>query len=162
MQNEICPQEAAVLKSARSGQWEASLSAHLDSCPHCREAVSIAAWMQPLADTLAKHRPLPDPDLLWIKSQLFGRQEAADRAFQPLHLGDTLARSIVGAFAASWLALSWPRMLSYVAGLWNESGAAGSLEQSSGNPWPITLLSVAAALALVGVVRVVQPLLTRD
>jgi hypothetical protein len=161
MQNETCPQEAAVLKAERSGQWEASLAAHFDSCPHCREAVSIAAWMQPLAAT-AKHRPLPDPDLLWIKSRLFGRQEAADRAFQPLYLGDTLARALVGAFAAAWLALSWPSMVSYLAGLWNESGAAGSIVVSSGNPWPVTLLSVAAALALVAVVRVVQPLLTRD
>lgn len=162
MQNETCPHEAAVLQAERSGQWEASLSAHFDSCPHCREAARIAGWMQSLAVTPAKHRPLPDADLMWIKSRLFGQQAAADRALQPLYLGDTLARSIVGAFAAAWLALSWPSMQAYGVGLWNASGAAGSLAQSTANPWPTTLLSVAAALALVAVVRVIHPLLTRD
>jgi len=162
MQNETCPHEAAVLKAERSGQWEASLSAHFDSCPPCREAVRIAGWMQTLAASPSQHRPLPDPDLMWIKSRLFARQAAEDRALQPLILGDTLARAIVGAFAAAWLALSWPGMQSYLVGLWNESGATQSLAPSTTNPWPITLISVAAALALVGVVRVVHPLLTRN
>ena len=162
MQNETCPHEAAVLQAERSGQWEASLTAHFDSCPHCREAVRIAGWMQTLAATPLERRPLPDPDLLWIKSRLFGQQAAAERALQPLYLGDTLARAIVGAFAAAWLALSWPSMQSYMVRLWNESGVSGGLVQSSVNPWPITLLSVAAALALVAVVRFVHPRLTRD
>jgi hypothetical protein len=162
MPNEICPHEAAVLEAGRSGRWEASLRAHFDSCPHCREAVRIAGWMQTLAATTVKHHSLPDPDLLWIKSRLFGRQEAADRASQPLVLGDMLARAIVGAFAAAWLALSWPGMQSYLVGWWNESGATQGLVQSTANPWPITLLSVSAALVLLGVVRVVYPLLTRD
>jgi hypothetical protein len=162
MPNETCPHEAAVLRAERSGQGEASLTAHVDSCPHCREAARIAGWMQTLAATAAKHRALPDPDLLWIKSRLFGQQAAIDRALQPLFLGDTLARAIVGAFAAAWLALSWPNMQSYLAGLWNASGAPERLVLSAANPWPITLISVAAALALLGVVRVVYPLLTRD
>jgi hypothetical protein len=161
MQNQTCPHEAAVLEARRSGQWAASLSAHFDSCPHCREAARLASWVRTLAE-IPVHRPLPDPDLLWIKSRLFSRQAAVDRAMQPLVLGDTLARAVVGAFAAAWLALSWPGMLGYAARLWNESGATGGVAQSSANPWPITLVSVAAALVLVGIVRVVHPLLTRD
>jgi predicted anti-sigma-YlaC factor YlaD len=161
MQNETCPNETAVLEAERSGRWEASLAAHFESCPHCREAVRVAGWMVSMAAATAKHRPLPDPDLLWIKSQLFARQEAADRALQPLYLGETLARALVGAFAAAWLALSWPSMMSYLAGLWGQSGGT-ALAQSSANPWPVTLISVGAALALVGIVRIVHPLLTRE
>ncbi len=162
MQNETCAYEAEAIEAERTGDWKDSLSAHFDACPHCREAVRVAGWMQTLAATTAKHRPLPDAELLWIKSQLFARQEAADRAFQPLYLGDMLARALVGAFAAAWLALSWPSMMAYLAGLWSEPRTAGILGQSSANPWPVTLASVAAALALMAIVRLIHPLLTRD
>jgi hypothetical protein len=162
MQNEICSHEAEVIKAQRSGRWENSLAAHYDSCPHCREAVRVAGWMQTLAATTAKHRALPDPELLWIKSRLFGRQAAAERALQPLWVGDTLARAIVGAFATAWLALSWPSMHAYVAGLLNGPGVTESVVQSAANPWTVTLISVVAAVAMLAVVRVVHPLLTRE
>jgi hypothetical protein len=161
MRNEPCPHEEAVLEARKTDQWEDPLKTHAASCAECREAVRIAGWMQTLAATAAERRPLPDADLLWIKARLFARQAAEDRAMQPLILGDMLARAIVGAFAAAWLALSWPGMQSYLLGLWNASGP-GSLAEASVNPWPITLVSAGAALALLGIVRVVHPLLTRN
>lgn len=162
MQSEMCPQESAVIQANRSGQWEDSLAAHVNGCPHCREAVRIGGWMQKLAAGVLRHRPLPDPDLLWIKSQLFSRQAAADRAFQPLWVGETLARAVVGAFAAAWLAMSWPTVQAYLVGMLTQSGGMGSLAESPGSPWPITAVSLAATLALVVFARYVHPRLTRD
>jgi hypothetical protein len=162
MQLESCPQETAVVRANRSGRWEDSLAAHFKGCANCREAVRIAGWMQNLAVAAPQRRALPDPELLWIKSQLFGRQEAADRAFQPLWLGETLARAVVGAFAAAWLALSWPTIQAYLIEALTQSGGAANLRQSTGSPWLITAASLAAALALLVFARYVHPRLTRD
>jgi hypothetical protein len=162
MPDPICLHEAAAIEAQRSGEWEDALAAHFESCPHCREAVRIASWMETLAATTAAHRTLPDPDLLWIKSRLFERQAAADRVLQPLLVGDTVARSVVGAFAAAWLALSWPSMQSYVIAWLNGIGGGESIVQSAANPWSVTLVSVLAAAAMLLVVRVVHPMLTRE
>jgi hypothetical protein len=162
MQAEICPQETAAVRAQRSGQWEPALTAHVDGCPGCREAVRISGWMQNLAAGASQRRALPDPELLWIKSQLFGRQAQADRAYQPLWIGETLARAVVGAFAAAWLALSWPTIQAFVIGALTQSGGTENLLRPAGSPWPITLASLAVALALVGAVRYVHPRLTRD
>ena len=162
MRPETCPRETEAVRAGRSGRSDASIAAHVEGCPLCREAVRIAGWMQQLAAGALHHRVLPDPELLWIKSQLFGRQEAVDRAFQPLWLGETLARAVVGAFAAAWLALSWPTIQAYLIGALTQSGAAENLLHSSGSPWPITFISLAVALGLMAVVRVMYPRLTRD
>jgi hypothetical protein len=116
--------------------------------------------MQTLEATTARHRTLPDVDLIWIKSQLFGRQAEVERTLHRLYLSDTLARAVVGAFAAFWLALSWPGMQSFVLGLW--TGTGGSEIFTAANPWPTTLISMAAALLAVVVVRLVHPIITRD
>lgn len=162
MEQQTCSRESAALQADRSGQWEDSLARHFESCPLCREAVQTGNWMNSLFTATPSHRPLPDADLVWIKARLFGRQEAADRAMQPLLVGETLARAIVGAFAATWLALSWPSMQSYLGDLLTQTGTAESITGSSTNPWPITLLSMAAAFVFVGIARFVYPLLTRD
>lgn len=159
---ETCPRENEAVLASRSDQLDESLAAHVENCPHCREAVRIAAWMQNLAAETPRQRPLPDAELLWIKSQLFGRQEAADRVWQPLWVGETLARAVVGAFAAAWLALSWPTIQGYLVGSLTSPTAASSLSYSTGNPWPITAASVAVALGLLAFVRYLYPLLTRD
>jgi hypothetical protein len=117
--------------------------------------------MQNLAAAVPQRRGLPDPELLWIKSQLFGRLEAADRAYQPLWVVETLARAVVGAFAAAWLALSWPSIQAYLLAALTQSGGV-ALPQSAGSPWPITAASLAVALALVAFARYVHPRLTRD
>jgi hypothetical protein len=158
----MCPQETAAIQAKQSGQWDDSLAAHVSGCPHCRDAMRIGGWMRKLAAGAMQHRPLPDPELLWIKSQLFGRQAAADRALQPLWVGETLARAVVGAFAAAWLAMSWPAIQAYLVGMLAQSGGVGDLAQSPGSPWPITAASLAAALALAAFARFVHPRLTRD
>lgn len=159
---EACPQEAAVLAANRSGHWQDSLAVHFGTCPRCREAVRIGGWMQTLAAASPRHRPLPDPELLWIKSRLFGQHAATVRAFEPLLWGDTLARALVGAFAAAWLALNWPRMQDYLVGLWIEGFGAESLLQASGNPWPLTFASLVVASALAALVLALLPRLTRN
>ncbi len=162
MQPEMCPQEMAAIQAKRSGQWDDSLEAHVRDCPHCGESLRISGWMQKLATGVMQHRALPDPELLWIKSQLFSRQAAAYRAFQPLWVGETLARAVVGAFAAAWLAMSWPDVQAYLVGMLTQSAGAANFVQSPGSPWPITVASLAVALALGAFARYVHPKLTRD
>jgi hypothetical protein len=161
MRNESCPQEIAVVAAKRSGQWADSLAAHVESCPRCRETIRINGWMQTLASAVPKHRPLPDADLLWIKSTLFSRQAAADRAWGPLDVGGTLARAVVGALAAAWLALNWPVAQGHLPRLWAQLAERDTLAQLSTSPWPLTLASIVVAGALAAVALAVYPLLSR-
>jgi hypothetical protein len=79
---------------------------------HDQESERIATWMQQLANDPSEQtrRPLPDPDLLWMKAQLLDRQAEMNRALNPVGWCETVARILVG-FAICWLALGWTKLL---------------------------------------------------
>jgi hypothetical protein len=64
----------------------------------------VAAWMRQLSidPPERSHRPLPDPDLVWMKAQLLDRQAAKERALRLVRWFETMARILV-VFAAYWL-----------------------------------------------------------
>jgi hypothetical protein len=64
----------------------------------------VATWMRRLSSDPPERsdRPLPDPDLLWMKAQLLDRQAARERSLKHVRWFETVARLLV-AFAAYWL-----------------------------------------------------------
>src|SRR4029453_400283 len=64
-----CPQEAHVLHAATENAWTDALRAHVVSCESCAAAAGVAPFMAHLAGVEVP-RSLPDPTLLWIRSQL--------------------------------------------------------------------------------------------
>jgi len=75
-------------------------------------AAPAARWMRQLAnDPLERsHRPLPDPDLLWMKAQLLNRQAVAERSLRVVRWFETVARVLAG-FAACCIAIVLARVL---------------------------------------------------
>jgi hypothetical protein len=107
----------------------------------------MAAWMRQLSmdPPERSHRPLPDPDLLWMKAQLLDRQAARERSLKPVRWFETAARILV-AVAAYWLGSALANAL-----------AVPALKFL--NP---TLLSLAASIVLVAVSMLAFPIWSED
>jgi uncharacterized membrane protein YfcA len=104
----------------------------------------MAAWMRQLAnDPLERsHRPLPDPDLLWMKAQLLNRQAAAERSLRVVRWFETLFRVLAG-FAASLMAVGIAKGLHLLP-----IGLLTSTQNQTAASLAIAVLLVAASLVL--------------
>jgi len=103
-----CPQEASVVKAARTGQWDDVLEAHAAACPACGEAALVSNSLRAIALETEGHKPLPDPYLVWLKASLTERQAASQRASKPWDLAEALGHCIVAVVLAGWLLGEWP------------------------------------------------------
>jgi hypothetical protein len=65
---------------------------------------SMATWMRQLSmdPPERSHRPLPDPDLIWMKAQLLDRQASGERSMKLVRWFETASRILV-VLAAYWL-----------------------------------------------------------
>jgi hypothetical protein len=107
----------------------------------------MVTWMRQLSNDPPErsHRPLPDPDLLWMKAQLLDRQAARERSLKRVRWIETMARILV-AFAAYWL-----------AGALAKSEVVPALKFL--NP---TLLSLGVSIVVVTVMMLAFPIWSED
>jgi hypothetical protein len=107
----------------------------------------MATWIRHLSiDPQERaHRPLPDPDLLWMKAQLLDRQAARERSLKPVRWFETAARILV-AFAAYWVGSALANALAVPA-------------LKSLNP---TLLSLAVSVVMVAVTMLAFPIWSEE
>ncbi len=111
------------------------------------ESDPMATWMRQLSNDPPErsHRPLPDPDLLWMKARLLNRQAATERSLKFVRWFETIARILV-ALAAYWLAIGLVNVL-------------GIPEMKFLNP---TLVSLAVSIVLVAVAMLAFPIWSED
>jgi hypothetical protein len=102
-----CSQEDAVVRAARSGQWEDSLKTHVDECRVCREVAQATQWMQRLAGRFEEGRPLPDPGLMWLRAQIMEDHAIKERGLRTLRLAGTVAQGGLALAAAVWATWNW-------------------------------------------------------
>jgi hypothetical protein len=107
----------------------------------------MVTWMRNLSNDAPErsHRPLPDPDLIWLKAQLLDRQAGRARSLKVVRWCDTAAR-ILAAFAAYWLGIALANAL-----------VVPTLK--SLNP---TLLSLSVSVVLVTVTMLAFPIWSED
>lgn len=112
---------------------------------------ATVAWMHQLASDPRErsHRPLPDPDLLWMKAQLLNRQAAAERSLRVVRWFETVSRVLAG-FAVAWMAVGIAKGLNIPA-----FGFLSSIQNQ-------TVASLAVALALLAAAFVVFPIWSED
>ena len=112
-----CAHEAAVERAARArtpdAAADASIRAHLASCPACRETFEVVSVMTRFgADTehLAVSRDMPDPSRIWWRARLLQRWEAETRATAPLDIMQRV--EVIGGLVAAIVLLitMWPEM----------------------------------------------------
>lgn len=97
-----CSYENQILDAARTGKWTPELRQHWSDCPSCSEAVLVAEFLNAQAEP-----EVPAAGLVWFKSELRRRQDAMDRAMQPLRWAERaviLAGIVVGLASLAWTA----------------------------------------------------------
>src|SRR5262249_32630538 len=114
----ICRLEPDVIRAAASGEWTASLRAHVESCADCAAAAEVGPeagagaagaaaagggrWREQSARLAARDHTPPDPAVLWLKAKLMQSNTMMHRVALPitrLQIGSYLA------VAACWAAL---------------------------------------------------------
>ncbi len=98
-----CPQEASVLRAARTGQWDEALEAHAAACPACGEVALVSGSLRTFALETEGHNRLPDPYLVWLKAKLTERQVASQRASKPWDMAEALGQCVVAVALVGWL-----------------------------------------------------------
>lgn len=137
-----CAFEMEIVHAARKGSLEEWMQTHVASCPFCADAVAIDRFLNRMADDATAGRKLPDPSLLWLKSQFMQRRAAEEQALRPLAI---VQRVGLFAVALGWAALivaKWPAL----AGLLTSGRTAGDLVATlvAGGPSTTTIALVAA------------------
>ncbi len=98
-----CPQEASVLRAARTGQWDDALEAHAVECPACGEIALVGDSLRTFALETEDRKCLLDPYLVWLKAKLTERQVAGQRASKPWDMAEPLGQCVVAVVLAGWL-----------------------------------------------------------
>lgn len=122
-----CEYEARVIRSARSGFWDAALEQHVASCRACSEAAFAARVLNEmrLADEAQAH--IPDSGLMWCKAQLLAKREAGERATQPISWIERFAYALAVVGVTSACAWKWQAITRWLAAFGRtgiESGSA--------------------------------------
>jgi hypothetical protein len=111
-----CPHETDVLDLVAIDQWpqraEATLQAHVASCPLCAEVASIATAVREWG-TAEDIPRMPESSVVWHRAQVRARAQAAHAAFRPVWLAQGFAViALIVALVwmgpgASWYASVW-------------------------------------------------------
>jgi hypothetical protein len=147
MKLETCPQEEAVARAARTGNWEASLTTHADACPICRGIMQTSSWMQVLAHSPERNLPLPDASLLWWSAQLSEKQANAERPHEVLDWMVLVSVVVPCLGLAAWLAWN-----SYAIPGWIAWWIVGMQSWMTTYTAPIYVLSVSGILGLIALI----------
>lgn len=153
-----CEDESRVIEAARSDRWDAGLRRHVSQCETCGGAALAARLLNEMRAADEAEPRIPDAGLVWWKAQLLARQEAAERATQPINFVERLAYfwvalGVGGACVWQWPAIrAWLEALgSYVSGPF--SAAISSWASTSAYvQGPGLLLAVSAGIFLAFVV----------
>ncbi|HZE88412.1 MAG TPA: hypothetical protein VE404_02625 [Verrucomicrobiae bacterium] len=99
-----CDLEDAVLRAAKLGRFTGELREHARTCALCADVALAASFMSSESAATAEH-PLPDGALVYWKSQLRAKREAAARATRPILLVEQAAWAcaiVVAGAVAMW------------------------------------------------------------
>jgi hypothetical protein len=80
MSTEPCRHDAAIIRAARTGDWNAELRAHLDACADCRQTTALVEQLVVLAAVTAAAAPPPrSPHVPWLRAEYARRARARTR-----------------------------------------------------------------------------------
>ena len=150
-----CPQEAAVWKAVRAGEWPEALATHAAGCAPCRGIVQAAQWMQSLAQTPEKNLAVPDANLIWWRAQLADRRAKTEKTQGVEEWLAFVSGAIVPLGLAAWVAWNWYGIQSAAGGLL--MGLAPQFSLAA-----VPLAALAPALLFLGAISLAYPLLVRE
>ena len=106
-----CEREQAVTEMLQSGHWpeacDPGLRIHVENCAVCSEVVQVAQLLREEHASLSADMKLPDAGLVWWKSQLRARREAAHIATRPIALAEKFALACGLACLSAFMVWKW-------------------------------------------------------
>ena len=112
-----CPHEQDLLDATAANRWpdrvDPSLREHVAGCSLCSDVVEIAVAFLEDRDTAHAEAKVPPAAVVWWRSQIRAREEAARIAARPIALVQTIATVCVAvvSLAVAPTASSWVRAL---------------------------------------------------
>jgi len=135
-----CSAQPDILTAAADGrELPAALSAHLASCPSCREQVDAVVFMRGLAAAPDAAHALPDPAVIWWKAQLLRRWQAERAASAPIERMRWVELAAGFASLAAFLVWQWQSLVNLVARAIPAGVAAASAAPQGASSMPIVL-----------------------
>jgi hypothetical protein len=127
----ICRFERDTIAAAESGQWTDALREHARTCADCAAAASVSPWMDRLGRTDERQHKLPDPSVVWLKSQILRGSMGVERASRQITVIQMISYVGVAAAWAAFLSWKWPSIQAWISG-WSPQdiashAAAGSV-----------------------------------
>jgi hypothetical protein len=112
-----CPREQDVLDAAAAKRWpdrvDAALRDHVAACAICADVVEIAVAFLDDRECAHAEAPVPPAAVVWWRSQIRAREEAARMAVRPIALVQAVATICVAlvSIAVAPAASAWVRSL---------------------------------------------------
>ena len=103
-----CLREPDVLDALASRRWpnrDPAIAAHIDACAVCADLVQVASALQTGQELAGSDTTIPPAEVVWWRSQVRARSEAARLAARPIWIVQTLGATAALATAAALLAL---------------------------------------------------------
>lgn len=155
-----CHQEPHVRLAAAEGVWSESLRAHVQSCPDCAAAASVAPFLTRFSRVNIREQALPDPNVIWIKAQILGASSAVERVTRPLNIVQLLGYLSVAAGWAAVLTWKWSDLQRWILTLTPSQLAASA--SGSGGVLSATFLFTVVILASMTVMLALHTILAEE
>jgi hypothetical protein len=140
--HQSCPHEDAIARAAASGEWSEELRAHRDGCLTCAELTLVTAALATDAEELlGDTRPLPDPDLIWVRAQLEEREEILKKATRGIAIVQRVAIAAVAAVLLAFAPTIW-QAVSATATALQASAPALDVPRAAGSPLLVIVMSM--------------------
>lgn len=111
----MCEREREIVVALANGALHEELQSHVASCTDCQDAALVAGF---LSSELVEVE-VPAGGLVWFKSQIRLRREAAERAELPLVWGNRIAAALAAGgmiWASIWVASAGPLLAATLIG----------------------------------------------
>jgi len=105
-----CQSEKPILRESRLGLLSDSTQDHLAACDSCSTALRVDRLLQSDASQTPALEQLPDPTIVWWRSQQQARLLQTERATLPIRLAERLALVLGALGLVIGLTLTWPML----------------------------------------------------
>ena len=140
--NNICEYEDRVAEAAQSGDWSPELIEHRDGCLGCAELTLVTAMLSADAEFLVNdERPLPDPEIIWMRAQLAERESQYRKATQAIVWVQRAAFAVSLAVGLAFAPGLWKLVSGFVTNL-DLSSPVASLPRAAGSPLMVVVMSI--------------------
>lgn len=147
-----CTREHELIEALQSSRWpeacDASLNAHVEECPACRELLTVAAPLLDEHRALMQEAAVPSSAIVWWRAQMRSRREAVEQAAQPVSFVQGIVIACAAGLLATALSIFVPTFRKSLSWMVQEAGSW------SGVPLPALSDALASPMVLAGIAAI--------